>query len=122
MDLPDRGSLVWLLFSPQAGSEQAGRRPGIVLTPLGYHQRSRLAIVCPITSRERGWPTEVKLPPGLHPRISSSAIMQIPPSKPLSRSARPPKRSTYSAKTSSASNDTFLKRVSQSGRFCHHSA
>jgi len=65
MDLPDRGSLVWLLFSPQAGSEQAGRRPGIVLTPLGYHRRSRLAIVCPITSRERGWPTEVKLPPGL---------------------------------------------------------
>ena len=65
MDLPDRGSLVWLLFSPQAGSEQAGRRPGIVLTPLAYHQRSRLAIVCPITSRERGWSTEVKLPPGL---------------------------------------------------------
>jgi mRNA interferase MazF len=65
MDLPDRGSLVWLLFSPQAGSEQAGRRPGIILTPLAYHQRSRLATVCPITSRERGWPTEVKLPPGL---------------------------------------------------------
>src|SRR5689334_23942863 len=65
MDLPDRGSLIWLLFSPQAGREQAGRRPGIVLTPLAYHQRSRLAIVCPITSRERGWPTEVKLPPGL---------------------------------------------------------
>ncbi|MPZ32417.1 MAG: mRNA-degrading endonuclease [Rhodospirillales bacterium] len=65
MTLPDRGSLVWLLFSPQAGSEQAGRRPGIVLTTMGYHQRSRLAIVCPITSRERGWPTEVKLPPGL---------------------------------------------------------
>jgi len=62
MALPDRGSLIWLLFSPQAGSEQAGRRPGIVLTPVGYHQRSRLAIVCPITSRERGWPMEVKLP------------------------------------------------------------
>ena len=65
MTLPDRGSLVWLLFSPQAGSEQAGRRPGIVLTTMAYHQRSRLAIVCPITSRERGWSTEVKLPPGL---------------------------------------------------------
>jgi mRNA interferase MazF len=65
MPLPDRGSLIWLLFSPQAGSEQAGRRPGIVLTPASYHQRSRLAIVCPITSRERGWPMEVKLPPGL---------------------------------------------------------
>jgi mRNA interferase MazF len=65
MALPDRGSLIWLLFSPQAGSEQAGRRPGIVLTPMGYHQRSRLAIVCPITNRERGWPMEVKLPSGL---------------------------------------------------------
>lgn len=65
MPLPDRGSLVWLLFSPQAGSEQAGRRPGIVLTTMAYHQRSRLAIVCPIISRERGWSTEVKLPPGL---------------------------------------------------------
>jgi mRNA interferase MazF len=65
MPLPDRGSLVWLLFSPQAGSKQAGRRPGIVLTTMAYHQRSRLAIVCPITSRERGWSTEVKLPPGL---------------------------------------------------------
>jgi mRNA interferase MazF len=63
--LPDRGSLVWLLFAPQAGSEQAGRRPGIVLTPLVYHQRSRLAIVCPIASRERGWPMEVRLPQGL---------------------------------------------------------
>jgi|SRR5580658_5458457 mRNA interferase MazF len=63
--LPDRGSLVWLHFSPQAGTEQAGRRPGIVLTRIAYHQRSRLAVVCPITSRERGWPMEVKLPPGL---------------------------------------------------------
>jgi len=65
MELPERGSLIWALFSPQAGSEQAGRRPGIVLSPVIYHERSRLAIVCPITSRERGWPTEVKLPAGL---------------------------------------------------------
>jgi mRNA interferase MazF len=65
MKLPDRGSLVWLHFSPQAGSEQAGRRPGVVLTTLAYHQRSRLAIVCPITSREKGWPMEVKLAAGL---------------------------------------------------------
>jgi mRNA interferase MazF len=65
MALPDRGSLVWLHFSPQAGSEQAGRRPGIVLTKAAYHQRSRLAVVCPITSRQKGWPMEVKLPAGL---------------------------------------------------------
>lgn len=65
MALPDRGSLVWLDFTPHAGSEQAGRRPGIVLTTRAYHERSRLAVVCPITSREKGWPMEVKLPPGL---------------------------------------------------------
>jgi mRNA interferase MazF len=65
MALPDRGSLIWLHFSPQSGSEQAGRRPGIVLTNAAYHRRSRLAVVCPITSREKGWPMEVKLPAGL---------------------------------------------------------
>jgi mRNA interferase MazF len=65
MELPDRGDLVWMLFSPHAGSEQGGRRPGIVLSPRLFHEYSRLAIVCPITSRERGWRTEVKLPPGL---------------------------------------------------------
>lgn len=65
MALPDRGSLIWLHFSPQSGSEQAGRRPGIVLTSAAYHRRSRLAVVCPITSREKGWPMEVKLPAGL---------------------------------------------------------
>jgi mRNA interferase MazF len=65
MDLPERGDLIWLLFSPQAGREQAGRRPGIVLSPRIYHEHSSLAIVCPITSRERGRLTEVKLPPGL---------------------------------------------------------
>jgi mRNA interferase MazF len=65
MELPDRGDLVWMLFSPHAGSEQGGRRPGIVLSPRLFHEYSRLAIVCPITTRERGWHTEVKLPPGL---------------------------------------------------------
>jgi len=65
MDLPERGSIVWLDFSPQAGHEQAGRRPAIVLTPRIYHEITQKAVVCPITSTERGWPTEVKLPLGL---------------------------------------------------------
>jgi mRNA interferase MazF len=65
MELPERGDLIWLLFSPHAGSEQAGRRPGIVLSPRIYHEHSSLAIVCPITSRERRRSTEVRLPPGL---------------------------------------------------------
>lgn len=65
MELPERGSIVWLDFSPHAGHEQAGRRPAIVLTPREYHEMTNKAVVCPITSKERGWPTEVKLPPGL---------------------------------------------------------
>ena len=65
MELPTRGSLVWLEFSPHTGREQAGRRPAIVLTAKLYHEHSVLAVVCPITTRERGWPTEVKLPDGL---------------------------------------------------------
>jgi mRNA interferase MazF len=65
MAIPDRGDLIWLLFSPHAGSEQAGRRPGIVLSPRLYNEHSSLAIVCPITSRERGRLTEVRLPPDL---------------------------------------------------------
>ena len=65
MALPDRGSLVWLHFSPQASSEQAGRLHDIVLTKEAHHRDSRLAAVCPMTSCEKGWPMEVKLPRGL---------------------------------------------------------
>ncbi len=65
MEPPERGALVWLEFSPHRGHEQAGRRPAIVLTTKEYHERSPLAVVCPITSRDRGWPMEVKLPLGL---------------------------------------------------------
>ncbi len=83
-ELPDRGSLVWLLFSPQAGTEQAGRRPGVVLTTRAYHERSRLAIVCPVTSRERGWPMEVKLPSGL----PISGVVLVDHVKSIDREAR----------------------------------
>jgi mRNA interferase MazF len=62
---PDRGDLVWLDFNPQAGREQAGRRPALVLSPRAYHQRTAYALVCPITSRVKGYPFEVVLPDGL---------------------------------------------------------
>lgn len=65
MTLPERGALVWMEFSPHLGHEQTGRRPAVVLTTRAYHEHSSMTIVCPITSRERGWPLEVKLPPGL---------------------------------------------------------
>jgi mRNA interferase MazF len=61
---PDRGDLVWLSFTPQAGHEQAGRRPALVLSPRAFNMRTSLAFVCPITSRIKGRPFEVPLPPG----------------------------------------------------------
>lgn len=60
--VPERGDLVWLTFDPQAGREQAGRRPALVLTPAIYNERSGLAVVCPVTSRTKGYPFEVRLP------------------------------------------------------------
>ncbi len=63
--VPDRGDLIWLRFTPQAGHEQAGRRPALVLSPRRYNARAGLALVCPVTSRVKGYPFEVPLPPGL---------------------------------------------------------
>ncbi len=57
--VPERGDLIWLDFDPRAGHEQAGRRSALVLSPKSYHQRSHLAVVCPITSRIKGYPFEV---------------------------------------------------------------
>lgn len=65
MAAPERGDLVWIDFDPQAGHEQAGRRPALVLSPRAYHQAAPFAVVCPITSTRKGYPFEVELPPGL---------------------------------------------------------
>ncbi len=63
--VPDAGDLVWLDFTPQAGREQAGRRPAVVLSPRAYNEKTSLAIVCPITSQPKGYPFEVGVPSGL---------------------------------------------------------
>ena len=63
--VPDRGDLVWFDFDPQAGREQGGRRPAIVLSRSSYNGPSGLALVCPITSRVKGYPFEMQLPSGL---------------------------------------------------------
>jgi mRNA interferase MazF len=63
--VPDRGDLVWIDFDPQAGHEQAGRRPAVVLSPAHYNRRAGLALICPITSRIKDYPFEVAIPPGL---------------------------------------------------------
>ena len=61
--VPDAGDLIWLDFSPQTGREQAGRRPAVVLSPIAYNEKTGLAIVCPITSRAKGYAFEVAVPP-----------------------------------------------------------
>lgn len=63
--IPDRGDLIWIVFNPQAGHEQAGRRPAVVLSPASYNGKIGLALLCPITSRRKGYPFEVLLPAGL---------------------------------------------------------
>jgi mRNA interferase MazF len=62
--IPDRGDAVWITLHPQAGHEQAGRRPAIVLSPAAYNGRVGLAILCPITNQPKGYPFEVAIPAG----------------------------------------------------------
>jgi mRNA interferase MazF len=59
--IPDRGDIVWLNYDPQSGHEQKGKRPAIVLSPIIYNQKIGLALFCPVTSRIKDYPFEVKL-------------------------------------------------------------
>jgi len=61
---PDRGDIVWINFNPQAGHEQAGRRPALILSPKNYNSKVGLAILCPITSKKKGYPFEVQIAKG----------------------------------------------------------
>ncbi len=63
--IPQRGDAVWITLNPQAGHEQAGRRPAVILSPAAYNGRVGLAIVCPVTNQIKGYPFEVVLPAGL---------------------------------------------------------
>ena len=63
--VPRRGDAVWITLNPQAGHEQAGRRPAMVLSPESYNGKVGLAILCPITNQIKGYPFEVLLPGGL---------------------------------------------------------
>jgi len=59
--VPRRGDIVWLDFNPQAGHEQRGRRPALVLSHEAYNEKTGLALFCPITSKEKGYPFEVEV-------------------------------------------------------------
>lgn len=60
--IPDSRDIVWITFNPQAGHEQAGHRPALVLSPMAYNGKVGLAILCPITSQVKGYPFEVLVP------------------------------------------------------------
>ena len=59
--VPEAGDVVWLQFDPQAGPEQAGHRPAVVLSPASYNSRAGMVVCCPTTTRIKGYPFEVVL-------------------------------------------------------------
>ena len=59
--VPNAGAIVWLQFNPQAGHEQAGHRPAVVLSPASYNGRAGMIICCPTTTRIKGYPSKVPL-------------------------------------------------------------
>jgi mRNA interferase MazF len=62
--VPERGDIVWLEFNPRVGHEQSGIRPALVISPGEYNEKVGLALFCPITSKEKGYPFEVKINAG----------------------------------------------------------
>ena len=59
--VPERGDIVWLNFNPQAGHEQGGKRPAVVISPKEYNEKTGFGIFCPITSKIKNYPFEVKI-------------------------------------------------------------
>lgn len=59
--IPDAGDIVWLEFNPQAGHEQAGHRPALILSPAEYNEKTGLAVCCPMTTHIKGYPFEVAI-------------------------------------------------------------
>jgi mRNA interferase MazF len=66
--LPDAGDIAWVEFDPILGTEQAGRRPALLLSSRAYHEVSPRAVVCPITTTKREWPFDVAIPLGCQTR------------------------------------------------------
>lgn len=57
--VPDSGDIVWVNFDPQAGHEQAGHRPALVLSPARYNGMRGMMLCCPLTTKLKGYPFEV---------------------------------------------------------------
>jgi len=59
--VPEAGDIVWLRSTPQAGHEQAGHRPALVISPAAYNRKTSLMICCPMTTQVKGYPFEVAM-------------------------------------------------------------
>lgn len=59
--VPEAGDIVWLQFDPQAGHEQAGHRPALVISPAAYNKKTGLMLCCPLTTQIKGYPFEVPI-------------------------------------------------------------
>jgi mRNA interferase MazF len=59
--VPDAGDVVWLEFDPQAGHEQEGHRPALVVSPASYNSKTGLMVCCPLSTKVKGHPFEVVL-------------------------------------------------------------
>lgn len=72
--IPERGDVVWLDFTPQAGHEQAGRRPALILSPASYNAAAGLALCCPVTNKIKAYPFEVPVVPAQGYRVSGAVL------------------------------------------------
>jgi mRNA interferase MazF len=67
--IPKSGDIIWINFDPQAGREESKRRPALVLSPKEYNAKTSLCILCPITSKQKGYPFEVIMQTGSSPSV-----------------------------------------------------
>ncbi|MEO0516961.1 MAG: type II toxin-antitoxin system PemK/MazF family toxin [Cyanobacteria bacterium P01_A01_bin.116] len=91
--IPNRGDIIQLELNPRTGSEQSGFRPAIVISPIAYNKIARLIIICPITSKQKGWPFEARLPEALKTH-GVVLVDQVRAIDPVARKARFIEKST----------------------------
>jgi len=75
--VPDAGDIVWLDFTPQAGREQAGHRPAVVLSPVGYNSKTSLMLCCPMTTQIKSYPFEVPISAAVPSVVLSDQIKSV---------------------------------------------
>lgn len=75
--VPEAGDIVWLQFNPQAGHEQAGHRPAVVLSPAAYNDRTSLMLCCPMTTQIKGYPFEVPVGPSKDAVVLSDQVKSV---------------------------------------------